>query len=104
MLVLMGHDSTYGPERVHHTLLQISMVGSLTPRFKITIIITMSIIIIIITISGTTSMNNNVSVCGITISEMMFLMLVIVVIINHVTILHKSNHDCHQNHIAAHGA
>lgn len=34
MLVLMEHDRTDGPERVHHTLLQISMIGSLTPDPK----------------------------------------------------------------------
>ena len=62
------------------------------------------IIVIILIISGATRLTNNVSVYEITISEIILLMLVIVDIINHITILHKNTHDCHHNHIAAHGA
>ena len=77
------------PERVHRTLLQMSMVGSLTPRSQITITITMSIIIIMI-ISGATPLNNNVSVYEITIPEIIFFMLAIVDIIIHIVIPHKN--------------
>ena len=64
----------------------------------------MIIIIIISIISGTIALNNNISLYEITISEIIFLMIVIAIIINHITILHKNNHDCHHNHIGAHGA
>ena len=62
----------------------------------------MSIIIIII--SRVTPLNNSTGVYEISICGIIFLMIVIVIIINHITILDKNNHDCHYNHIGAHGA